>query len=99
MLRTGYRLNYRANAALNAAINALDPADLVRRCHGLDVPVLVIEGALDPRPNAAVDTLVSSLLNVTRNTVASGAHYPWLDAPEEFRSAVAEWLAGVEGAT
>jgi proline iminopeptidase len=95
LLEDGLPLNYRANHELNGEMRRLEGDALAARCRGLAVPFLVIEGRLDPRPNAAVDSLVAALPRVTRHTVNGAGHFPWLDSPEEFRAAIAEWLAAV----
>jgi proline iminopeptidase len=95
MLDARFQINYRAGALLNREVESLDPRDLADRCRSLRVPVLVIEGSVDPRPNAAVDSLVAALPAVRRCTIARAGHFPWLDSPEEFRAAIAEWLATV----
>ncbi len=78
------------NPTLNAEMRTLSEADLIERCRALpaSVPVLIIDGALDPRPRWAVDSLAQALPNVTRVSLARAGHLPWLDSPEEFATAI-----------
>jgi proline iminopeptidase len=67
--------------------------DLIGQCRGLEVPVLVIDGARDLRPRWAVDSLARALPRVTRVILPGVGHIPWLEAPEEFTRCLAEFLA------
>jgi len=76
------------NPTLNAEMRTLTEADLVERCRALTVPTLIIDGALDLRPRWAVDSLADALPNMTRVTLKSAAHMPWLDDPAGFAAAL-----------
>ena len=82
------------NQALNAEMRGLTEADLIERCRALpeSVPVLIIDGALDPRPRWAVDSLAAALPNVRRVTLTAAGHLPWLDSPAEFAAAIREFV-------
>ncbi|HEU5428772.1 MAG TPA: alpha/beta hydrolase [Actinocrinis sp.] len=82
------------NQALNAEMRALAEADLIERCRALPerVPVLIVDGALDPRPRWAVDALAAALPNVRRVTLTAAGHLPWLDSPAEFAAAIREFV-------
>jgi proline iminopeptidase len=69
--------------------------ELVAACRTLDVPTLIIDGALDLRPRWAVDSLASALPAVTRVTLPTAGHMPWLDAPGECFAALQGFLAEV----
>jgi proline iminopeptidase len=96
MVDRGFAVNYRCNALLDHEFQSLDSDELAERCRRLAVPFLVVEGALDPRPNEAVDSLVAALPAASRLVLADAGHFPWLDAPAEFAGAVAQWLASVD---
>jgi proline iminopeptidase len=51
-------------------------------CRSLAVPTLILEGAEDPRPRWAVDSLAAALPEVTRVVLPGVGHLPWLEAPE-----------------
>ena len=88
-----FPLNYDCNAALNAeAQRYLADNDVAARCRALDVPTLIIDGAHDIRPRSAVDSLHEALPRVRRVTLAAG-HLPWVEEPDGFRAAVADFLA------
>jgi pimeloyl-ACP methyl ester carboxylesterase len=62
---------------------------------GLDVPVLLVAGGVDPMPAADAVKEAARLFPRSSVVVQPGAgHYPWLDDPEFFRSAIADFLAG-----
>ncbi len=62
---------------------------------GLDVPVLLVAGGVDPMPTAAAVRSVAGSFPRSEVVVQPGAgHYPWLDDPAFFRDAVGEFLAG-----
>lgn len=84
------------NPALNAEMRALPEADLIERCRALpaSVPVLIIDGALDLRPRWAVDSLEQALPTVTRVSLPSAGHMPWLDAPAQFAAAIRAFALG-----
>lgn len=83
------------NRLLNAELRTLTTAGLVERCRTLPASLrtLIIDGALDLRPRTAVDLLVDALPDVTRVTLASSGHQPWLDEPAVFATALREFVA------
>jgi proline iminopeptidase len=83
------------NQELNAEMRGLAEADLIERCRALpaSVPVLIVDGALDPRPRWAVDSLEAALPNVRRLTLASAGHLPWLDSPDEFAAGIRQFAS------
>jgi proline iminopeptidase len=80
-----------SNAAINAETRSWDEGDLVRRCRDLHVPTLIIDGASDPRPRWAVDSLYEALPDCRRVELATG-HVPWADAPEPFAAVLREFV-------
>jgi proline iminopeptidase len=85
------------NADCNGALNAdrrrsVEDGELIRACQALQVPVLLVDGALDLRPRWAVDSLERALPSA-RRVVLDGAHLPWVEAPAAFRAAVTGFLA------
>ncbi len=88
-----FPINYEANAALGAEMRAVPENELIDACRALDVPVLIVDGAADNRPRWAVDSLEQALPSVTRVTLANVGHVPWLEAAEEFRAAVLDFLS------
>jgi pimeloyl-ACP methyl ester carboxylesterase len=59
----------------------------------LRTPVLVIGGGLDLQRPPAVTTEYAALFANSRLVVQPGAgHFPWLDDPGQFVSAVTEFL-------
>lgn len=82
------------NPTLNAELRTLVEADLIKRCRALpaSMPALIIDGARDLRPRRAVDSLAEALPDVTRVTLESSGHLPWLDEPAAFAAAVREFV-------
>ena len=90
-----YPPNRAVNLALNTECRALSLADQVDACRDLAAPVLVIHGASDPRPVAALDSLLDALPNARLVVLDRAGHTPWLDAPESFGEAVRDFLDDV----
>jgi proline iminopeptidase len=65
---------------------------LEAECRALDVPVLILDGAADPRPRCAVDSLERALPQVTRVIWPDAGHVPWLEVPGEFAAQLVTWL-------
>lgn len=56
-----YAINFACKKALNDADETTVEDELLRVCRGLDIPVVVVHGARDPRPVWAVRSLVEAL--------------------------------------
>ncbi|PZR91236.1 MAG: hypothetical protein DLM67_16505 [Candidatus Nephthysia bennettiae] len=92
MLDQGFAINHECYRALSTEVEARS-AELFAGIDDLRVPVLIIQGAADPRPIAACDDLAERL-PVVRHTVFEGAgHFPWVERPEDFRQTVISWMA------
>ncbi|MFJ6833979.1 alpha/beta fold hydrolase [Streptomyces sp. NPDC091209] len=80
-------------ADLYAAPGAFRPAAARAVAAAWDARVLLVAGELDSGPLPRVAAAVADLFTRAELTVLSGAgHFPWLDAPEEFRETVAGFL-------
>jgi len=80
-------------AAAFAAEGAFDPAATRAGLADLRTPVLVIGGSLDLQRPPAVTADYAALFANSRLVVQPGAgHFPWLDDPGQFVSAVTEFL-------
>ncbi len=66
--------------------------ELIEQCRGLEVPVLIIDGARDLRPRWAVDSLERALPRVTRVVLPDAGHIPWLERPEAFTRHLLDFL-------
>jgi proline iminopeptidase len=87
-----FEINYECNAVLNAETRQTwREAELVAACRELATPTLIVHGARDIRPPWAVDSLVRALPSVTRVVLRDAGHVPWLEAPDEFFSALLSW--------
>lgn len=58
--------NYEVNKVLGREVDGLEESELIERCRRLDVPVLIVHGEGDPRPPAAIDSLIESLSKCVR---------------------------------
>ncbi|RKR87403.1 pimeloyl-ACP methyl ester carboxylesterase [Micromonospora pisi] len=64
----------------------------------LDVPVLVLAGAVDPISAPPAAQLIADLFPQAQLVVQDGAgHFPWLDAPATFTRLVHDFLAAPAG--
>ncbi len=87
-------INVDCGAAVNAEVKQeLRAGGLAARCRALDLPVLIIDGPEDIRPRWAVDSLHRALPDVRRVSLAGAGHSPWVEDPDGFRRAVAQFLA------
>ncbi|MCX4745582.1 alpha/beta hydrolase [Kitasatospora sp. NBC_01287] len=93
-----YGVNFECNAAINAESGRdRDGAEPRARCGALTVPVLIVDGAEDPRPRDAVDSLEQALPVVSRAVLRGAGHLPWVEEPAGFRAAVGAFLAADRG--
>ncbi len=92
MLDEGFRINRVCSRLLNAEIDALQPDELRAQCSTLQVPVLIIDGDMDPRPRGAIDSLAQALPEVERVIIPGAGHLPWLEKRNEVRHAIRGWL-------
>ena len=92
MLDQGFSANRDCNRALNAELDA-HAAELFSGIDDLRVPVLIVQGAADPRPVAACDELAERPPIVARAVIDGAGHFPWVERPHEFRRVVTRWLA------
>lgn len=82
-----------AHAGIKADLTAhWDEAAVEAACRSLAVPTLILEGAADPRPRWAVDSLAAALPEVTRVVLPGVGHIPWLEAPEPALAALRGFL-------
>ena len=70
---------------------------LVAACRGLRVPKLILDGAEDPRPRWALDSLERALPDVTRLVLPAAGHVPWLEAPARFGPPLRAFLDATPG--
>ncbi|MET9629477.1 alpha/beta hydrolase [Lentzea sp. NPDC006480] len=71
------------------------PVATAEELAGMDFPVLLMAGGVDPLPSPAAVAEAARLFPHATVVVQPGAgHYPWLDDAEFFRNAVADFLAG-----
>lgn len=92
MLDQGYPVNRDCNRTLNAELDA-HALELFDGIDDLRIPVLMVQGAADPRPLAACDELAERLPTVARAVIEDAGHFPWVERPQEFRQVVTRWLA------
>lgn len=92
MLDQGYSVNRDCNRALNAELD-VRAVELFDGIDDLRVPVLIVQGAADPRPLAACDELAERLPTAAQAIIEGAGHFPWVERPHEFRQVVTRWLA------
>jgi pimeloyl-ACP methyl ester carboxylesterase len=81
-----------------ADMQPVDPLDppAIERLGELQVPTLVIDGALDhPEILRAGDVMVSEVKNAQKVVIADTAHVPNMEKPAEFNRAVLDFLSRV----
>ena len=90
-----FPVNYECNAALNAETDAADEADILAQCRTLDFPVLVVDGAGDPRPAWALDSMAEALLHSERHALPDVGHMLWAESPQSLASILREFIGRV----
>ena len=93
LLDAGFEVNVECNRSLTAELYQLSLDDWATRLRAFDRPVLVVAGERDPRPVAAIDSLVAMLPNVEKHVLPDAGHFPWVEQRERFTTAVFEWLS------
>jgi proline iminopeptidase len=93
MLDEGFAVNYRCNAEINAETKAWSEEALLVQCRSLDVRVLIVHGAEDPRPAWATDSLLASLPRAERVIIDGAGHLPWVERPDEVRASLRAFLS------
>ena len=89
-----FDVNLECNATINAEVSRVSGTPELRAaCEKLDVPVLIVHGAEDIRPNWALDSLEQALPRVSRTVLDGAGHLPWVEEPNGFRSVVGDFLA------
>ncbi|MHB8509520.1 MAG: alpha/beta fold hydrolase [Candidatus Dormibacteria bacterium] len=89
----GLFVNLEANRALAGENRRLqESGDLVRQLPDLSVPVLIIHGALDPRPVAAAEAVANLVPNARLVVLKGAGHIPWLEQNTEMRSVVRDFI-------
>ncbi len=84
---SGTVVNGRANREL-----AADSAnqDLLEVAQHVEAPVILVQGADDPRPWTATDGLLNAMPQARRIVVEQAGHAPWRERPEEVQAATLE---------
>jgi proline iminopeptidase len=86
----------RAELGFGAGIDEVDVPDLLATLSGLDVPVLVVGGDRDALTGVeSVRTVAAAFPSATSVVLPRAGHFPWVDEPEAFRTAVSSFLRRV----
>ena len=86
----------RAELGFGAGVEQVDVPAILARLRDLDVPVLVVGGERDALTGvASVDAVAESLAAAETVVLPRAGHFPWVDEPEAFRSAVSAFLGKV----
>ena len=86
----------RAELGFGAGVEQVDVPGMLERLRALDVPVLVVGGERDALTGvASVHAVAASFPSAEAVVLPRAGHFPWVDEPEAFRSAVAAFLGKV----
>ena len=89
------QVSMRAAAAFAPPPEVAAELDLLERLKAVEAPVLILVGSLDGITGVKAGHLIADMLpNATVVEIPDCAHYPWIDAPEQFRAAVVSFLEG-----
>lgn len=87
-----FPINYEVNTAINNEMRRWELQRQQSRCIAVTVPVLVMDGQLDPRPAEALDSLLEVLPDVTRVQVEDAGHWPWIEQAQRTKQLLLEFL-------
>jgi pimeloyl-ACP methyl ester carboxylesterase len=91
---TDSQMSLRAMAGFGPG-DELDGSAFQAGLREVEAPALVVVGSLDGMTGVKAGHVVAGMLpNAAVVELPSAAHFPWVDAPEEFRQAVTGFLAG-----
>ena len=90
-----FPFNHGCNAALNTETKAWEGRERLVECRTLDVPVLVVHGAGDPRPAWALDGMAEALPRAELRVLPGVGHVPWAEDPEGFTEVLRGFLSRV----
>lgn len=89
-----YMPNYEVNKSVNDDWKRLSSSSAFSEAVArIAVPTLVIHGSGDPRPVSAVESLTDRLADARLAIIGGAGHFPWLEAPDEFRREVRGFVA------
>ncbi|MDE0682326.1 MAG: alpha/beta hydrolase [Candidatus Poribacteria bacterium] len=60
--------------------------------YNLSMPVLFLHGACDPRPCHFIETLAAKLSHGTFVSIPESGHYPWIEKPDEVKTALRQFV-------
>lgn len=90
------QMNKRAELGFAAGADQVDVPALLAALGGLDAPVLAVGGERDAATGvAAVHTVAASFKRATAFVVPRAGHFPWVDEPEAFRTALLDFLGSL----
>lgn len=61
--------------------------------YNLSVPVLFLHGTCDPRPSHFIETLAAKLPCSRFASIPKSGHYPWIEKPDEVKTALRQFVA------
>jgi len=94
MVTTRLPISWGVNRALSRA-ELFDEEQLLRACERCEVPSLFLHGSADPRSHEGARLLVDRMPNAQFIEIEGAGHFPWVERPGEFASAVGSFLAVV----
>jgi pimeloyl-ACP methyl ester carboxylesterase len=86
----------RAMLGFVAGLDEAAVAELIAGLKSVTAPVLVVAGDLDAMTGVdSAHVVAAPFPNAQVSVVAGAGHYPWVDAPEGFRSAISAFLGTI----
>jgi proline iminopeptidase len=83
----------RAELGFGAGVEEVDVPAMLGALRELDVPVLVVGGERDALTGvASVENVAAAFPRATKVVLPRAGHFPWIDEPEAFRTAVSSFL-------
>ena len=88
-----YPVSNEANEKVGADWNSYTKDSKFRQSvYDLSMPVLLLHGAHDPRPCHFIETFAAKLSHSTFVSIPESGHYPWIEKPDEVKTALRQFI-------
>ena len=88
-----YPVSHEVNEKVGADWKSyITDSEFQQSIYKLSVPVLFFHGACDPRPCHFIETFAAKLSHSTFVSIPESGHYPWVEKPDEVKTALRQFV-------